>query len=65
MAEKIYFTAKELQERWNISASTFRKMRLADSLPVTTKLHDATLYHINDISKTENEMREPVSGGAK
>ncbi len=56
MTATVYFTAKELQERWNLSASTFRKMRLADNLPVASVLNDASVYHIDNILAFEKEM---------
>ena len=61
MENKVYYTAKELQERWGISAATFATKKKNKDIPVITKLHKSPMFHIDDIVKYENSKRDAVN----
>ena len=57
MTDKIYYTAKELQERWGISAATFATQKRNNDIPTVTRLNKSPLFHIDDIVKYEDSKR--------
>lgn len=61
MSDKIYYTAKELQDRWGISAGTFATKKRNNDIPTVTKLHKSPLFHIDDIVEYEKSKRDQPS----
>lgn len=55
MADKIYLTATDLQERWGVSAHVFGAMKKNGNLPPETVLNKASLYHIDSVVKFETD----------
>lgn len=55
--DKIYYSSRELAERWGMSEGSIHKKRADGSGPVHTKLDGAIRYHINDIEAYEEERR--------
>lgn len=57
MADKIYYNATELQERWDISADIFGKMKKAGNLPRVSVLNIADKYHVDDVVAFEEAKK--------
>ncbi|MCK5614786.1 hypothetical protein KAR91_73675 [Candidatus Pacearchaeota archaeon] len=54
---KTYYTRKDLQERWEITAPTFSKMVKDGNVPKATTLNKAARYHIEDVLAFEEDLR--------
>lgn len=60
MSDKIYYTAGELQTRWEISGATFATMKKNGNTPAETQFGKAVKYHIEAILKWEDAKSGPV-----